>query len=213
MKSLSLRSSILIIVAVLVIDQLVKFYMKTNFVLGGGIEVTDWFHLRFVENDGMAFGWELPGKYGKLILTLFRIGAVGAIGWWLNDTIRKKQARVLSIAVALILAGAAGNIFDSVFYGQIFSNSQHTVAEFMPEAGGYGDWFYGRVVDMFHFTFYEGTLPSWVPIWGGEYVQIFRHIFNVADAAISVGVALLLIFNKQAFAKDEEKPITTQESE
>jgi len=200
---MSLKKSILIIIVVLLIDQISKVYIKTHFVLGEEIPVFDWFRLLFVENEGMAWGAKIPGQYGKLMLTLFRIVAIGGIGYWLWDSIRKNSPNILTISIALIFAGAMGNIIDSVIYGIIFSDSHHQLATFLPEAGGYGTLFHGKVVDMLYFPLWSGYLPEWLPIWGGDYFSFFEPVFNIADTSISVGVGLLLFFNKRAFPKEE----------
>jgi len=153
---------------------------------------------KLIEKEGMAWGVELPGNYGKLILTIFRIFAVGGIFWWLKDAIAKKGSAVLIISISLILAGALGNIIDSVFYGVIFNDSRMEVATIFSNQP-YGTWFHGKVVDMFYFPIWKGYLPEWLPFWGGKYFTFFNAIFNVADAAISVGVALLILFNKRIF--------------
>ena len=202
---MSLRKAGFIIILILLIDQISKFYIKTHFVLGEQIHVFDWFRILFVENEGMAWGAKIPGQYGKLALTLFRIVAIGGIGYWLYDSIRKNAPNILIFCIALIFAGALGNIVDSVFYGIIFSDSLHQVATFLPESGGYGTLFHGKVVDMLYFPLYGGTLPAWVPFWGGEYFTFFDPVFNIADSSISVGVILLLIFNKKAFPSHEPK--------
>jgi len=198
---MSLKKASAIILLILVIDQVSKFYIKTHFMLGEEIRVFDWFRILFVENEGMAWGAKIPGTYGKLILTLFRIVAIGGIGYWLWDSIRNHSPRILIISIAFIFAGAMGNIIDSVFYGIIFNDSFRQVATLFPEAGGYGTLFHGKVVDMLYFPLYGGTLPEWIPFWGGKYFTFFDPVFNVADSAISVGVALLLLFNKKAFPK------------
>lgn len=198
---MSLKKASAIILVILLIDQISKFYIKTNFVLGEEIRVFDWFRILFVENEGMAWGAKIPGTYGKLFLTLFRIVAIGGIGYWLWDSIRKNSPRILILSIAFIFAGAMGNIIDSIFYGIIFNDSHREVATLFPEAGGYGTLFHGKVVDMLYFPLYGGTLPNWIPFWGGKYFTFFDPVFNVADSAISVGVALLLIFNKKAFPK------------
>lgn len=196
---MSLKKSILFVILILVIDQVSKIYIKTNFLLDYEVPVFDWFRIHFIENDGMAWGVELPGNYGKLILTLFRILAVGGIFWWLKDSIDKKASKILIFSIALILAGALGNIIDCVFYGVIFSESTQTQVATAFSGQPYGTWFHGEVVDMFYFPIWRGYLPEWLPIWGGKYFTFFNAIFNVADAAISVGVALLIIFNKRIF--------------
>jgi signal peptidase II len=151
----------------------------------------------------MAFGMKLGGDYGKLLLSLFRIGAVGFIGYYLYTIIKANQPRGLIISISLILSGALGNIVDSVFYGVVFSDSAMQIATFMPQGGGYSTWFHGRVVDMFYFPVVSGFFPDWVPFWGGEYFQFFRPVFNIADAAITMGVFLILAFQRSFFLEDE----------
>lgn len=204
-RSMSLKKASILIIIVLLIDQISKFYIKTNFVLGESVEVFDWFKILFVENKGMAWGAQIPGEYGKLILTSFRLVAIVAIGYWLWDSVRKKASDILVAAIALIFAGAMGNIIDSVFYGVVFDSSLHQVATFLPESGGYSSWLHGNVVDMFYFPLWQGYLPEWLPFWGGEHFTFFEPVFNVADTAISVGVGLLIVFHKKAFPKEEEK--------
>lgn len=201
---MGLKKASAIIILILLIDQISKVYIKTHFMLGEEIRVFDWFRILFVENEGMAWGAKIPGTYGKLILTLFRIVAIGGIGYWLWDSIRNQAPRILIISIAFIFAGAMGNIIDSVFYGIIFDDSYRQVATLFPEAGGYGTLFHGKVVDMLYFPLYGGKLPEWIPFWGGEYFTFFDPVFNVADSAISVGVGLLLLFNKKAFPKKEQ---------
>lgn len=201
---MNLKKASALIVVILLIDQISKFYIKTHFALGESVEVFDWFKILFVENKGMAWGAQIPGEYGKLILTLFRLVAIVAIGYWLWDTVRKKSEKVLILAISLIFAGAMGNIIDSVFYGVIFDSSLNQVATFLPEGGGYSSLFHGSVVDMFYFPLWEGYLPEWLPIWGGDYFTFFEPVFNVADSAISIGVAMLIIFHKKAFPKEEK---------
>ena len=204
---MSLKKSIFIIVLVLLIDQISKVYIKTNFSLGDGVLVFDWFRIVFVENEGMAWGAKIPGQYGKLFLTLFRLVAIVGIGYWLWDSVNKKLSRILITSIALIFAGALGNIIDSVFYGLIFNDSHHQIASFFPADGGYGTLFHGKVVDMLHFPLWEGFLPKWFPFWGGEYFTFFDPVFNIADMAISTGFGLLIVFNKKAFPKEIEKPV------
>ena len=191
------------IIIAIILDQIIKIYIKTNFVLGEEIVVFDWFRIHFTENNGMAMGFEFGGKAGKLFLTLFRLVAVTGILFWLFQNIKRKVHNAVIIAIALIFSGAVGNIIDSVFYGAIFNDSQHKVATFFADKP-YGELFYGKVVDMFYFPLWQGVLPEWIPFMGGEFFTFFQYIFNPADAFISIGVALLFIFSKQAFPKDEK---------
>jgi signal peptidase II len=199
---MSLRNSILIIAIILLVDQFVKIYIKTNFIYGeaGEYPVASWFKIMLIENEGMAWGTKIPGEYGKLILTIFRILAVCGIGYWLYDASSKHSSRYLMVAIALIFAGAAGNIIDSVFYGVIFDDSYGHLSTMFSDQP-YGTWFHGKVVDMLYFPIIEGHFPDWLPIWGGQPFKFFNAIFNVADVAISTGVGILIVFNKRAFAK------------
>ncbi|KQB43403.1 Lipoprotein signal peptidase [Flavobacterium daejeonense] len=198
---MSLRKAYLLIFLVLLVDQISKIYVKTNFILGEEVEVFNWFKIHFIENEGMAWGTQIPGAYGKLILTLFRLVAVGGIGYWLWDSVeRKHSSNYLIVAIALILAGAFGNIIDSVFYGVIFDDSTSQLATLFSNEP-YGEYFHGKVVDMFYFPFWHGNLPQWLPLWGGRDFTFFNAIFNVADVAISTGVGILIVFNKKAFHK------------
>lgn len=177
-----------------------------------------WFYLHFVENPGMAFGLELGGDYGKLLLSVFRLAAVAGIGYYLWKLFSKKVRPLLLVCVALIFAGAMGNILDSIFYGKAFNSSDQwdqNVAEFMPDTGGYAGWLHGQVVDMFYFPVIEGNYPDWLPDQmnedvpdfvprAGEHFLFFSPIFNIADAAISVGVFLLIVFQRRLFGKEEK---------
>jgi len=196
--------AILTIIIAIILDQIIKIYIKTNFVLGEEVVVFDWFRIHFTENNGMAMGFEFGGKAGKLFLTLFRLVAVTGIVFWLFQNIKRKVHNAVIIAISLIFSGAVGNIIDSVFYGAIFDDSQHKVATFFAEKP-YGELFYGKVVDMFYFPLWQGVLPEWIPFMGGEFFTFFQYIFNPADAFISIGVALLFIFSKQAFPKEEKE--------
>lgn len=198
-----MKKALLIIFSVLFVDQLVKFLVKTNMYISQEFKVFgNWCIIHFTENNGMAFGMELGGDYGKLTLSVLRIIFVGGIAWYLYDLIKKKVHFGLITSVSLIFAGAIGNILDSAFYGLIFSESSYfQLAEFMPEKG-YAGFLHGKVVDMFYFPLFEIHLPQWFPIWGGQPFLFFQHIFNVADAAITIGVALIILFQKRFFPQE-----------
>lgn len=185
--------SILLFITVLAIDQIIKVSVKTGMYLGERIEITSWFSLLFVENNGMAFGWELWG--GKLLLTLFRIVAVCFIGYFIYREIKQRKPTGYIVCLTLIAAGAAGNIIDCLFYGLIFNNPPYPqVAELQPWGYGYGEFLYGKVVDMFYFPLIEWDMPTWMPIYPGQHCVFFSPIFNFADAAISCGIVALLLF-------------------
>ena len=197
-----MKKPILIIIIVLLIDQISKIYIKTNFVYGEEVVVFDWFRIHFIENNGMAWGAEFGGKSGKLFLTIFRLFAITGIGYWLYTSVKKKASFVLILAISLIFAGATGNIIDSVFYGVIFDTPNNATATIFADKP-YGELFYGKVVDMLYFPMWSGELPSWLPFWGGKNFTFFNAIFNVADTAISTAVGILIVFNKKAFPKEE----------
>ncbi|WP_299062575.1 lipoprotein signal peptidase [uncultured Polaribacter sp.] len=186
----------------IILDQIIKIYIKTHFILGEEVVVFDWFRIHFVENNGMAMGFEFGGKAGKLFLTSFRLVAVVGIIYWLIQNIKNKVHNAVIVAIALIFSGAVGNIIDSVFYGVIFDHPSHKVATLFPEVTE-GTFFHGKVVDMFYFPLWQGVLPEWIPFVGGEMFTFFQYIFNPADAFISIGVALLFIFSRQAFPQEE----------
>ncbi|WP_026904132.1 lipoprotein signal peptidase [Pedobacter glucosidilyticus] len=189
---------VFLIVLVLLADQILKTWIKTNMYIGQEFQIIqDFFIIHFTENNGMAFGMEFGGELGKLALSLFRIVAVIGIGYGLHHLIKHKYHRGLILNVSLIFAGALGNIIDSVFYGLIY---------------GYEKLFHGRVVDMFYFPIFTGVFPEWLPVWGGEDFIFFRPVFNIADAAISVGVILILIYQKVYFKEEiKEEPSTNSE--
>jgi len=175
--------------------------------------IGNWFILHFTENNGMAFGMDLPGRHGKTILSLFRILAIIAISVYLLYMIRQKAHKGLIISIALILAGAIGNILDSAFYGMIFTDSYGRVATMFPTEGGYESVLHGRVVDMFYFPIIKGTLPEWFPIWGNRYIIFFRPVFNIADSSITTGVMIILIWQKRFFSIVEKPETSTVSSE
>ncbi|MGV8830178.1 MAG: lipoprotein signal peptidase [Breznakibacter sp.] len=199
-----LKISFLIVFVVLLIDQALKIWIKSTMMIGEEFPVFgNWFIMHFVENNGMAFGMELAGEFGKLFLSVFRIVAVGGIGYYIYKLTQKETPVGLIICVSLVLAGALGNIIDSAFYGLIFDHSHGQVASFMPEGGGYATFLHGKVVDMFYFPILRGTYPDWLPFVGGNDFLFFRPVFNFADSAISVGIFILLIFYRNHF-KDHE---------
>ena len=192
------KGAVLIVMLLLLFDQLLKIWVKTHMELHESIEITPWFYICFTENPGMAFGIEV---IGKLFLSLFRIVAVIFIGYYLWKLVKRNYAFGFIVCISMILAGAMGNIIDSVFYGVIFDHSYGQVATLFPPDGGYGTWLHGKVVDMFYFPLIETTLPEWLPIWGGQEFVFFRPIFNLADSSICVGVFLLLLFYRDSFSK------------
>ncbi|UII77913.1 lipoprotein signal peptidase [Flagellimonas sp. HMM57] len=203
---MNLKKSLSLIIIVLVVDQISKIYVKTNFVLGESTLVFDWFRILFIENEGAAWGTKLSDilpiseSTGKLVLTIFRLFAIFGIGYWLWDIIKKQSPKTLILAVSLIFAGALGNIIDSVFYGIIFDSSSNQVATLF-SSEPYGNLFYGKVVDMLYFPLIDTTWPEWVPSVGGNKFRFFEPVFNIADTAISTGVGILIVFNKKAFPK------------
>lgn len=180
-------------IAVILADQIIKIWVKTSFYMGEDLPITSWWHLKFIENNGMAFGLEL---WNKLVLTFGRIIAVGIFIWFVFRIRFADNIRIgFFIAIALITAGAAGNIFDCVFYGVIFNNPiPPKIAEIFPPGGGYAGWFEGRVVDMMYFPLFDFYWPDWIPFVGGSYFEFFQYIFNIADASICIGVFLLILF-------------------
>lgn len=200
--------SLAVVFIVLLIDQCSKIWVKTHMELDEEIRLAgNWAYIHFTENPGMAFGLILGGEYGKLALTLFRIVAVGLISWFLFKQIRNGATKGFIIFAALILAGAMGNIIDSIFYGVLFTDSHFRIAEVFPEQG-YSSWFHGYVVDMFYFPVIQGHYPSWFGSMAGNQFIFFRPIFNVADAAISTGVIAILIFQRSFFLEPKEQQLT-----
>lgn len=196
------------VLIVLLLDQLLKIYIKTHFSYGEEHNVIgDWFKLHFIENEGMAFGMKFGEHWGKLFLTLFRLVAVAWGFYFIQNTlIKEKYSNGLIFCASLILAGALGNSIDSVFYGKIFTESSFHVAKWTAWGQGYTDMFHGRVVDMLYFPVLKGTYPTWFPIWGGDDFEFFRPVFNIADAAISGGVISIFVFQGKMLSK-EKNPI------
>lgn len=197
-----LQKSILIVVLVLLVDQVLKIWIKTHMTLGEEFSVIgSWFRIHFVENNGMAFGFEFGGSYGKIFLSLFRLVAIFMIGWYIPKLVKRGLPMGFIACVALIFAGAIGNVIDSAFYGLIFNDSVGKVSTLFPSEGGYAPFLHGRVVDMFYFPLVSGVFPSWVPFWGGQDFEFFRPVFNVADSSISIGIFSIIIFYRKLFNK------------
>lgn len=207
--------TIVVMVLVIVADQALKLWVKTHMAIGDEIHVSgDWFILHFTENPGMAFGMKFWGIYGKLVLSVFRLVAIGAIGWLLHKLVKRGVATGMAVGIGLVLAGAVGNMIDSAFYGLLFDSgtiynsdlgywmAYDGVSQY---GGGYAGFLQGCVVDMFYFPIIDTTLPNWVPIWGGEHFVFFRPVFNLADAAITCGVIYLLLFERKSFQALESK--------
>jgi len=184
---------------IVIIDQILKIWIKTHYVLGEEYQVFDWFIIHFTENNGMAFGIEFGGYTGKKILTLFRIIVVGIGVKYIYNLTKKGLSNGALISLGLIVGGAIGNIIDSSFYGIIFNESYNNVASFMPDTGGYSSLLHGKVVDMFYFPLINSHFPNWLPVWGGEHFIFFRPVFNIADAGISIGIFIILLFHRKEF--------------
>lgn len=201
-----------LIILLLFIDQAFKIYIKTHYYLGEEHKILgDWFRLHFVENEGMAWGLQFGGSFGKIALTLFRLVAVIWGTFYIRNLIRKKAHKGFIICVSLIYAGAAGNLIDSMFYGLIFNASHlgsHHVAQLFPPSGGYAHFLHGRVVDMLYFPMIDTVLPNWVPFWGGKEFTFFDPVFNLADFYISFSFFMLLLFQRKFFPDmgKKEKP-------
>ncbi len=212
---MKLRKVVLLIGIIILVDQFLKIWIKTSYPTGNVREILPWFHLHFIENSGMAWGWKFGNETGKVILTLFRMAAVIFGTWYIGKIIKQQYHKGFIICVALIYAGALGNLIDSMFYGMIFDKGLHfdmVSKEYFPYSGiavfstdGYSSFLHGSVVDMLYFPIFDMTLPSWFPIWGGQEFEFFSPIFNIADASISVGVITLLFFQKRFFKKELQK--------
>lgn len=201
-----LKKSLIIIIVILIVDQILKIWIKTNMHLGEEFNVLgNWFIIHFTENEGMAFGFKFAGNYGKLALSIFRVLAISTIGYYLYLLIKRKENRFFIISIAMIFAGALGNMIDSAIYGLIYSASTYyTVASFMPEGGGYAPFLYGKVVDMFYFPIIQGHYPSWFPFFSGQNFIFFRPVFNIADSAITIGVFMLIVSQRKTILKNPE---------
>jgi signal peptidase II len=194
------KKALLLIFLILIADQILKIWIKTHMVIGQEIHLFgNWGLLHFIENNGMAFGMEMGGQTGKLILSIFRIGAIVGIGWYLSRLINKKTNLGLILSVSAILAGAVGNMIDSAFYGMIFTESFSQPATMFPAGGGYSSFLLGRVVDMFYFPVINTTWPDWSPFRPGESFVFFRPVFNIADSSITCGVMAIVLFQKRMF--------------
>ncbi len=198
--------AVTLILVLLVIDQVIKIWVKTNMTLYDTIEITSWFKIHYIENNGMAFGMTFVNK---LVLSLFRIAAIVLLCYYISLLVRRGCRLGYLICVAIVTAGAAGNIFDSMFYGLIFSGSSpYYVSYFVPFGDGYAPFLMGKVVDMFYFPLIESTFPDWVPFWGGENFVFFSPVFNFADACVSVGVVVVLLFYQRELTElfKDDKP-------
>ena len=212
-----MKKALAIVFSAVLLDQVSKLYVKLSMQLHESIQITEWFHILFVENNGIAYGWEFGGDYGKLFITFFRIIVISALFYWMVSGIKKYANNYFVIPTALIIGGAIGNLVDSIFYGVVFNDSVQKIAEFFPANGGYSTWFKGRVVDMFYFPLIDANIPDWFPKqpdyqatilpdfiyhnfpWANKPFVFFRYIFNIADSLITIGVAILLFFQKKAF--------------
>ncbi len=213
LKSISIgKKAVLLIVLVLAVDQFVKIWIKTHMMYYGNIDVIgNWFRIYFIENNGMAFGMEFGGSIGKTMLSIFRLIAIGGIIWYLNYLVKNKAHGGLILSIALVLAGAVGNIIDSMFYGMIFNQSTPaTVATLFPEGGGYSSFLHGKVVDMLYFPLINGHFPNWFPFVGGQEFQFFRPVFNLADSSITIGVIIILLFQKRFFGLKAAEPVAEE---
>lgn len=193
------RVAVLLVLVILLIDQSIKIWVKTNMTLHESIHVFDWFYITFIENNGMAYGMQIGSK---LALSLFRVAAIGVLSYYIWLEVRRQARWGYVMCLAMVLAGAAGNLIDCMFYGQVFTaSSPYYVSYFVPFGTGYAPFLMGKVVDMFYFPLIVTTWPQWVPYWGGEEFIFFSPVFNFADASISVSVVLLLLFYREELSK------------
>ncbi|MBO8449058.1 MAG: lipoprotein signal peptidase [Bacteroidetes bacterium] len=190
-----------------VIDQVIKILVKTNMSIGEHFNVIgNWFQIYFIENEGMAFGMKFGGQTGKLLLSIFRIVLFGALVYWIRSLLKKDTPAGVLVGLALITTGALGNIIDCMFYGILFGESTYTsVAQFLPEGGGYAPFFFGKVVDMFYFPIIDTTFPEWMPLIGGNPFRFFAPVFNFADSCVTCGALYLIFFQWRFFAREEKK--------
>ncbi|MES1219284.1 MAG: lipoprotein signal peptidase [Bacteroidota bacterium] len=211
---MKLRSVVFIIALIIIVDQSLKIWIKTSYPFGHVMDVMGlkWFQLYFIENKGMAWGWEFGGGWGKMILTLFRLAAVIFGTWYLGRIVKHKYSKGFIVCAALIYAGALGNLIDSMFYGLVFEESAYSYVAKMFPPHGYAGFLHGRVVDMLYFPMVHSHFPSWLPLVGGQEFEFFSPIFNIADASISTGVITLLVFQKKFFKKHSkaEEPVTIE---
>lgn len=207
-KKKQARLVVLLVAALIVVDQVVKILVKTNMQIGEDIPlIGEWCRLHFIENEGFAFGMSMGGATGKVVLTLVRLVASAVIAWLLVRMVKGGTRSSLVVSLALIFAGAVGNLVDSCFYGLIFNESYYSVATLFPADGGYAPLLQGKVVDMFYFPLFEFDWPTWVPLVGGNHFEFFNAIFNVADSAITIGIVWLMIdqfFIAPKYKKSEE---------
>lgn len=206
------RMAVLLVIAILCIDQAIKIWVKTSMSLSESIHITDWFYINFIENNGMAYGMQIGSK---LALSLFRVAAIGVLSWYIWQQVRKPGTRWGYIVfLTMVLAGAAGNLIDCMFYGLCFSpSSYYDVSQYVGFGNGYAPFLMGKVVDMFYFPLIETTYPDWFPFYGGERFVFFSPVFNFADASISVGVVALLLFYRQEIGNLSFKKETKDESQ
>ena len=194
-------------IVLVVIDQVIKILVKTNMSIGEHFNVIgNWFQIYFIENEGMAFGMKFGGQTGKLLLSIFRIVLFGALVYWIRSLLKKDTPAGVLVGLALITTGALGNIIDCMFYGILFGESTYTsVAQFLPEGGGYAPFFFGKVVDMFYFPIIDTTFPEWMPLIGGNPFRFFAPVFNFADSCVTCGALYLIFFQWRFFAREEKK--------